>query len=348
MFISKYILTILLIFVLNLRAEPPEIKSLEKALQETEVTLQSLTKQRADLNSRANELAVEILKLKNQKDTGYFQRQRLENLLKGSQELAREIEKLDSEIFSTNQKLQLQCGQLIDLYEQELTRLINELKNKKLDKTAKKELMFQLGVIKEKRELVQARIELGIQEIIELNHLALESGDNPRQMREKAEWLRDQEKKLRTNADEIERIIKNLKDEIEIRDKMVELEQDLAIFSHRDEPLKASETPQTSDERIGNDKTFNWNFQQLDPLTQQNIAARNNAYLQLPMTSKSSIRPLFPNLSIKRDATELSVQDIQTYILNLENRKKLLISTADSLKSRAEVLSRKVERFIEK
>jgi hypothetical protein len=350
MLIFKYILAILLIFALNLWSDTSEIQTLENSLQETEVALQSLSKQRMELNNRANGLAEEISTLKNQKDSGYFQRQRLENLLKNSQELTRETEVLDKEIFSANQKLQLQCEQLIQMYDIEIDKLINQIKNRKIDKSARKDMMFQLGVTKEKRELVQSRIELGIQEIIELNQFALESEDNPRQMREKAEWLQDQEKKLRTNAAGVGRIIKNLKDEIEIRDKMVELEQDLTIFSHRDEPLKASTTTQAggNDKRTSDQESFNWNFQNDDLFAQQNNAARNNAYLQLPMTSKSSIRPLFPNLSIKRDATELSAQDIQTYILNLESRKKLLISTADSLKSRADLLSKKVSRLNEK
>jgi chromosome segregation ATPase len=350
MLIFKYILAICLIFALNLRAEVSEIQPLENNLQETETVLLSLSQRRTDLNNQANHLALEISTLKNQKDTGYFQRQRLESLLKSSQELTREIELLDKDIFANNQKLQSQCEQLIQKYDDQIKTLITQLKSKKLDKSVKKEFAFQLGVVKEKRELVQARIELGIQEIVELNQMALETDENPRQMREKAEWLLDQEKKLRKNAKELERIAKNLKDEIEIREKMVELEQDLTIFSHRDEPIKVGSASQTSntDKRTGSPETVFGDFQNDDLISMQNTAARNNAYLQLPVTSKSSIRPLFPNLSIQRDATELSVQDIQTYIANLEKRKQLLLSTADSLKSRSEQLSKKAGSTQEK
>lgn len=350
MLIFKYIIAIALILVLNLRADAVEIQPLENELQATELVLQSLSQRRTDLTNQANQLAIEISTLKSQKDTGYFQRQRLENLLKTSQELTREIELLDKDLFFQNQKLQLQCEQLIEKYSEQIKTLITQLKNKKLEKSAKKELAFQLGVVKEKRELVQARIELGIQEIIELNQLVLETDENPRQMREKAEWLLDQEKKLRKNATEIERIVKNLKDEIEIREKMVELEQDLTIFSHRDEPIKVGALSRTSntDKRTGNPETVFGDFQNDDLITMQNNAARNNAYLQLPVTSKSSIRPLFPNLSIQRDATELSAQDIQTYIANLEKRKQLLLSIAENLKSRSEQLSKKAGSTLEK
>lgn len=326
----KYILKIIIffLFAFPLLAQEEYIH-LENEISALEAKVEELKSRQATLNSEINELAQQISDLKQKENLNIFQRRRLEGYLKSSQKLILQIENLNAQLISTGRDISTKRKQLINLYELRLEEIINQLNDKNKSELQKKYLADTLTLIKQKREQVQAKIDLEIQTPINMNEISQENGYTYEDYKEKADWMKDQEEKFRKNGEEIDRIVNNLQAEIEIREKMSELEQDISLFSHRDEPL-AHEKTSTSGRAITGEKN------EVDFL--------GNAYLQDALNSRSSLLPLFPNLSVSKDISNLSNLDIQDFIKELQKRKKQLISSADSLNLKAKEYYHKAEQ----
>jgi hypothetical protein len=314
-------------------AQPADTDQLEKNIGQLEQQLANLTAQRVQYIRQADELAQQISALKAKSDRNYFQRIRLENQLSRSQELANKIEALDPEIISLKNEVREKQKNLIAHYDLIIKNIMAQLNADKLTKAQKQALVKTLTSIKEKREILQTQIEISLLELLRTNTIVLEANDSPRQIKAKADWLRDYEQRLRARASQMDRIINNLKEEIEIREKMVEFEQELSLLDHRDESISE-----------GASQSANGQVRSKDVFDGGTPEWANNAYLQNSESSKSSILPLFQDFTIEKDVLNMSNLDIQTYIKGLESRKQQLELTADSLKIKADAFEQKARQ----
>jgi len=324
-------LTLLFIIFLNtmqLLSQGKDATALEQKVFDLEFSIVNYSSQQDKIKLEMDEYAREISELKQQKSLNYFQRRRLENYLKSSQKLAEQSEMTDQTIKTINQHLNVSRKQLIDQYNSSIDDLVTRLKDNALTEALKKELLQQLTSIKLKRETLQAKLELGIQLPLNTGQITLDADDSPRQIKEKADLLKDWEQKLRATTAKLTEIIVNLNDEIEIQDRMAEFAQELSLFSHQDEPTSISAT---------SDKSA--------PSYEERYDIQENAFLLDAQHSKSSIFALFPGMTFSNDEfSSLNELDIHTIIKELQQRSKQMLQTADSLKIKADFFYRQAEQ----
>ncbi len=319
--------TYLLIFLLLLNTGIPCAQELNEAqLEQRFNQLDSMLAEdrsvRETVERKVNAFANEISEFKSKPTLSFFQRRRLESLLKSSQEVTIQLEQVDVKIDSLNKELQLKRLHLIERYDIRLKQIMRELDDKSLSGKERGELLNTLTVIKSKRELLQAKLDLEIRETVEVEGIVLDQTDNAKKIREKADWLKDQETKMRADARALDQIISNLKEEIEVREKMTEFERDLTLFSHRDELTFSQGMTRTFDGGAGNKTDV------------------PNAYLQDAESSQSSILPLFPEISVGKEVTDL---DIGEFIKALQDKKRQLLMKADSLQTKYRAFDREAE-----
>lgn len=327
----KLVYTFLLLYMLPLPvfAGQPEMKQLEQEVIELERQYNQYTDALEQVTKKVNKLAGKIENYKAKESLNVFQRRRLEGYLKTSQQLSNDLESKQKSLNSIKRKLEINWKTLIRFYDKEITTVMQAFRNDSLENDRKKSLLAYLAQIKEKRETLQAKLELVIEEPLNMDQLDFSDLTDIRQIKEKADWLKDQEEKLRKNIGELKHIINNLKEEIEIREKMLEFRQDISFFNHQDETLN----PQMAESRSAEKNGIQTDFRD------------NNAFLDTEDLSKSSLLPLFPEITVGKDAANLTNLDIQTFIRGLEERKARLLSAADSLKLKANELYRKAEKL---
>jgi hypothetical protein len=330
---------IFIIVLLNTAlAQSNDISILETDVAKIEAQLEQLSSSREQINQQIGELAKKISALKNKSELSYFERQRLESYLKNSQKLSSQADELDLNIHSAETNLQTHRRQLINRYEEKIKHILLQFDQAAMAESQKIDLATELAGVKNKRELTQAKIDLQLYNPSDFLAIDIDPSerDDARRLTQKADLLKDQEEKLRQNAKSIEGIVSNLKEEIEIRDKMSELSQELSLFSPQDETMNQTRTHIA---QAGSDKEAGAGVTENDD---RNFY--NNAFLDDASNSKSSLLLHFPNLINPKEIPNLSNSDIQSIIRQLQNRKKYISAVADSIDIKAKKIYQQAEQ----
>jgi len=301
---------------------------LETQLTEKTSELQQAATRHQQLTAQAGILAAKISDLKIKPELNYFQRRQLEEHLKASQELANEIENLNRRIFQLRNEAQPIREALVVAYDQQIAQLLQESQQAGLSSSRKKNLLKQLTQIKGKRNSLQIQMDWELADSFKISEVEIHENDTPRKIQVKADWLKDLEQRLRTNAGKIERVVLNLKAEIELRDKMQEFEQELSLFNHRDETRALPVAAAITDQQI--------TFERNNPPTGGPKSTGGT-------TEKTALLPVFPNFGPENDIMNFSRSDLQAYIDSLGRRKVELLITADSLNRKAADFYRQAE-----
>jgi hypothetical protein len=323
----KYLLlfSILCCSILPIQAQTTAMDSLEKQINRLESEQQHYLSQRVELNSQVTELADQIAKLKEKPELNYLQRRRLEGYLQSSQELANRIEIIDLSISRTEQQLKKDAKALIRLYNQNIARTLNTLlQNNKLKNNEKTKLYYQVIALKQKRDILTNKLGSATSDLANPFQVRIDDDDTPRRIKQKADWIKDQEDKLRKEAQVIARQIVTYEDEIEIREKMNHLEQEISLFNHQDEALSRISLAQQTDNKeqtLTEDEYRNWDG---DPENAIGSGGTNDSQTQL-------VR----NLRLQTGQQTLSEMDIETLIQSLKNQQQQLLNQADSLQKKA-------------
>jgi hypothetical protein len=297
-----------------------DVQRLETRLAEKTSELRQAAVRHAQLTEQANALAPKISSLKTNHELNYFQRRQLEDYLKASQELSNELENLNRRIIQVRNEAQAIREELVAVYDQQIDQILRESDFTGLDRTRKKNLLKQLTHIKQQRNTLQTQMDWELADSFKMNQVEIHENDTPRKIQVKADWLKDLEQRLRTNVAKIERVVLNLKEEIELRDKMQEFEQELSLFNHRDETRAAPVVAAASEIEI----TF-----------ERNEPPIGGSKSTSGVSGSTALLPLFPNFIHENDVVNLSRADIQAYIDSLSRRKIELLVTADSLHKKA-------------
>lgn len=327
-FFKIYILLCCLIQPFSAIAQTTAIDSLEKEILRLETENQKLSVERATLNLQASGLAEEITSLKGNTEMNFLQRRRLEGQLQSSQELAARIETLDLSILRNQKRIAENSRSLIGFYNQSIDQTLNYLlKNKKLKPSEKTKSYLRIVALKQKRDQLLSKYGNLAPELRNPLTIQIDENDTPRQISQKADWLKDQEDKLRKEAEVITRQIRNYEDEIDIREKMNDLEQEISLFNHRDENLthvSLVQEPAAKDvlyfdddgDRNGLDDTYENSVPPMDV-----------------QPSKNS--PIIISQQLSGDKNTLTEVNIDTLIQSLKNQQNQLVNQADSLQKKA-------------
>lgn len=231
------ILTILITPLASLYSQDSSIINLENEFSKIGSSISQLSSQRQKLSELVQAYATEIQELKNKDKINYFQRQRLEGLLKDSHDLSKQIETIDSEVQSLNKLYRKTGNQLIRLYDSDINKTLKDLEKKELSPELRQNLIVKIEALRAEKEDVKRKIAPDDLREFRLLRLKIEPEDTPKQIRQKADLLKDQEDKILSLTNQINRQTNELQKELEIRTRIGEFMTDLALFDQQEEAL---------------------------------------------------------------------------------------------------------------
>lgn len=257
---------------------------------------------------QSDSLAALIQQLKSKQDLNIFQRRRLEQLLKASQELDQNILAVDQKIEKADREHQTALRKLVAWYDSQIAQWIDSGKGKKisqeqLERLATWQRERQEYASKIKQDQLQRQISRPIQ---------IEESDSYHTIKQKADLVKDQEDKARRQMALVEQRVRALQKELKLRSRMNELIADTYLLDQPTEKL----LPQS-----------------------QVRGANENAVFSDGEKSRAQSSATFDvvdNLLLKADVSGISTMDLESQLRNLLQMKARLAQTADSLGAVAE------------
>ncbi len=317
----RYCILILLMSLLasmNLSAQESALPALERQFAQTDSAIAQLSRSRTALAKQAEARAREIQELKSKDDLNYFQRQRLEGLLKDSQGLSNRIEAMDAQLRALDSQLENIGMKLSDRYEAEIKRRLNTLETKKPSDAARQAEAQELERLRAKHERIKQKLGTDVLSQFKIARVQIETDDTPKQVEQKADLLKDQEEKLRRLAAQINKQSKQLKKEMELQNRINDLVTDIGVFDQQEEAL-------------GN----------VSDLSNEEFTDAN------PTGSlQEQIRALEKNLLVGQkdfDFSTLSSEQVEEVLANLNQREQRFNAQADSLARQAEAFYKAVQ-----
>lgn len=310
----------------NVNGQGEDLQRAKMNLQKLETRLSQLRIEKEKLEADADSLANKITLLKKKKALNILESRKLEGYLREAQQLASKIEALDKKMTQSKDSLNLEIELVVKLYHKKIEEILSQMKEIKGKGFTEKEKELGGQLLSLRRE--QAEMRSRVKKVTGLGSqtfpVIIRADDSPRQIREKADLVKDQEDEVRAKAKSIDKSIADLEQELKIRERAKELLDDLSLFDQRDEitlratPVRPKETEEGWVD-VADISTRNKNAQQQEFLTPHE-------------------RTIFPE-----NLRKLPVDDIDALIKELEIEKKRLSSKADSLAVVAEQFYKKAE-----
>jgi len=269
--------------------------------------MQTATLVRSKLVHQGDSLATLIQALKNKPSLNIFQRQKLEDLLKSSQQLEQQIFEIDRKITADENEHQLVLKQLIKYYDSEIERLVDRLKRKSFPPAQQNTQYQRLTALKTDRDQYLRKIKSNLINIQLNSQIRIDETDSHQAIKQKADLLKDQEDKIRRQAKAVEKKVVDLNNEQKLRNRMNELISDTYLL---DKPNETLLSPAQVNATREVDQTFN--------------TIKNS---ELENMSLSDIS----NFLITTDVNRVSHLDLDYYIQDLKQVKTMLNRSADSL-----------------
>ncbi|MFQ5676256.1 MAG: hypothetical protein ACE5G1_10195 [bacterium] len=302
---------------IGLNAQENSMRAVEQQFHEVESKLVALADERNEFKTILEKKAGEIQKLQNKTNLNYFQRQKLEGLLKDSQDLSTKIRSVDAKLTANNKKLKDLGRKLLEIYEFEIRKSLANLETKELAQSHRKTILKNIERLRRKKETVKRQINRKSPPEIRLSPLTIEPDDTPKQIEQKADLLKDQEDKFRALADKLAQQRKDLKKELNLRNRIDDLVADLALFDQQEEIL-SNLSPQTSGSR------------------NLNIADESQASTDVGEAKVPGETDLFFVGQKDFDFSVLSSEQLEEILLSLEKQEQRAKARADSLRKQAD------------
>jgi len=290
---------------------------LESQFVEIDSASSELKNKKNVLKNRLQQKAAQIQELKDQSELNYFQHQKLERLLKDSQDLSYRMANFDSEIRKMSQGFVKTGNELLTIYDSEIRKSLSNLANKDLSQEYRKTILQNIETLRGKKENVKSRIGHGNAIEIRVSQLRIEPDDTPIRIKQKADLLKDQEDKFRRLANRLNSQKEELTRELNLRNRIDDLVTDLALFDQQEEILGNLSTSEGGSSRLAGADESN-------PDTEISQGLR---------TSESNL--IFVGQK-DFDFSTLSTEQLEEFIESLINREKQAEVKADSLGKQAE------------
>ncbi len=297
----------------------------KKEFNRIESNITQLDSQRAQLSKQVQSYSREIQKLKSNDNLNYFQQQKLEGLLKNSQDISNQMESIDSELHSAY-KLYKETGQkLISFYDSKIKKNLKLLENKKILEELRDTLIKELDTLRLQKEQIQQKT--GSMQLINIiiTKLQIEPDDSPKQVEQKADLLKDQEDKLRRFQRQLSHRTKELQKELEIQTRMSDFVTDIAFFDQQEEAL--GDVSKLQEEKalnvVGAEDFFDRGVQDLNVRIERNLLVGQKDF----------------------DFSNLSIEQLEDVIDDFNKRELRVQAQADSLAQQAEVFYKAAKKM---
>jgi len=250
--ITMLVIVLMLLAGENLFAQG-SMRALEAQFVEIDSAVSVLKNKKNILNDPFQQKTVQIQELKNKNALNYFQRQKLEGLLKDSQDLSNRMAAYDSEIRKMSQGLVKTGNELLTIYDSEIKKSLKNLETKDLSQEYRKTILQNIETLRRKKETIKSRT--GQDDAIEIrtSQLRIKLDDTPKRIKQKADLLKDQEDKFRRLANRLNSQKEELKKELNLRNRIDDLVTDLALFDQQEEILGNLSTAEGASRLIGAD-----------------------------------------------------------------------------------------------
>ncbi len=300
----------------NLLAQD-SMKALESQFIEIDSIVSVLKKEKGLLKDQLQKKAVQVQELKSKTALNYFQRQKLEGLLKDSQDLSNRIADFDSDIDKMSQRLEETGNRLLNTYDSEIRKSLKNLETKDLSQEYRKSILQNIESLRRKKENIKNRTEQEDTIEIRMSELQIEPDDTPKRIKQKGDLLKDQEDKFRRLAGQLNNQKQELTKELNLRNRIDDMVTDLALFDQQEEVLGTLNTSEDGS-RLANAEDFNPDAE----VTQGLRASETN----LVFVGQKDF-----------DFSTLSPGQLEEIIESLIDQEKQAEVKADSLGKRAEI-----------
>lgn len=225
---------------------------LEQQASLIEAELTELLQKKRQLEQESDSLAKELstLRMGPTSTLGILDRYKLEEKLKDSQTLSRDLQSCEKELTKARERYREAAEELIMLYNREIKTIIERI-NTKSDKSES----AYLQSLYDKRNKWREKIPERSSGSLILFDVTIDSLDSPRRVREKADLVKDMEEDVRSKVKLLEKRLSELKEEKKIRDKMGDFLQEITMFTDR-ERGRAPGTARSSERQASSEDFF--------------------------------------------------------------------------------------------
>jgi hypothetical protein len=304
-----------------LHADP--IDDLEKLSLSLEKSLDSLQTGKSRLQKEGASVAARLNVLRARELLSPGEHRQAERLLQQSQSLGVQMEKTDREIADSKRRYDSSIEETVAACRSKLIELGAEVET--ADAVQKPRLLATLRILLEKKTAWESRMAAPNAILAQNPSLELQPWNSRTEIRLKGDILQDEARSVRSEIVNVEKRLRSLREEKEVRKNVAEMSKELALFNEGDELLGrhlASASPEgvKSAENTNTDREFRNTGEAAGPVVEN---------LFLP-SQRQNVSPFPPNASGLND--QISV---------LEEYKRLLAARADSLEQKASWFYRK-------
>ena len=232
--LNKLHLLVVFFWVTNIFAQEG---AFERHFSEIDASISKKVQQRNELSRELQLNDQRFQELRKDESLNYFQRQKLENLLRRSQDLANQIEAIDLTLQQLESDLQKSGKKLIRMYDKEIKEKLASIESAQLKSEMKQETIRQVEVLRVKKDAIREKIDDGELKQIQISTVKIEPDDAAQTIEQKADLLKDQEEKIRRQSQKLRLKIVDLQEEQELLNRIDDLMTDLALFDQQEEIL---------------------------------------------------------------------------------------------------------------
>ncbi len=302
--VTMIIFALLLIAEANMFAQD-SMRALESQFVKIDSAVSVLKRKMNILYDPLQQNASQIQELINKSELNYFQHQKLEGLLKDSQDLSNRMADFDSEIDKMNQNLVKTGNELLTICDSEIRKSLNNLENKDLSQGYRKTILQNIETLRRKKKNVKNRIGQENTIKIRMSQLRIAPEDTPRKIKQKADLLKDQEDKFRHLASRLSSQREELTKELNLRNRIDDLVTDLALFDQQEEILGNLSTSEGGSKLAGADANPNPEISQGFSASESNLIFVGQKDFDFSTLSTEQLEEVIENLMAREKQAEV-------------------------------------------
>jgi hypothetical protein len=310
----------ILIFLLvwNLAVFAKEsIPGLEKRLEQMQAQIDSLDRVLTGNMKKMDSLAVKAAELKSRPELSFFERRKLENILKNSQQMDAQQESLILQYQGFLQRRSDVFQRLDGRYTATIDSLLYLMESTQVSGQVKRQWAEKVDLWQDKLARLHSNGPGSIPQLVPDRNPSVASHDMPDDLNAKADFYRDRRDMYLLKARELDERIGKVRDESKLRRRMSEMVDDVRLFDQRDEPYSpkasSSSAAQTGvdGEKFNDNEIWN-NYDGMGGVGNTTVLHEADQFLQY-------------------DYRTAPVYDMDDYLARLEIEKKKILSAADSI-----------------
>ena len=312
-----FIVLWLLILVMSSGHARTSLDVMEKRMNEIQQLIHINNRSILDNMKKSDSLAVRAAQLKERENLSFFNKIKLDNLLKELQRL----NSVQENLLLQQHNLASESSELFQLlderYSAAIDSLVDRIAHGSTNAVIKKQRIDFIGVLKQKQRRLRDEASVALpQNVLNVNpHIA--SNDMPEDIEAKADFYRDRRDKYMAKAQELEIRIKKVKEENKLRRRMAEMIDDVRLFDQRDESLPhgsaaGNPAPAANGSTKDNGEGLYQNYDGMSGIANTTILQQADQFL-------------------KYDYRLLPAYDMEEFLNKLQIERRKILSAADSL-----------------